>query len=45
MEGKETRFGIAASAFFAAVTTATSCGAVNTMHDSLRHWAASCPCS
>jgi K+-transporting ATPase ATPase A chain len=35
MEGKETRFGIAASALFAAVTTATSCGAVNTMHDSL----------
>ncbi|MBS0374443.1 MAG: potassium-transporting ATPase subunit KdpA [Proteobacteria bacterium] len=35
MEGKESRFGIAASALFAAVTTATSCGAVNTMHDSL----------
>ena len=35
MEGKETRFGIAASAVFAAVTTATSCGAVNTMHDSM----------
>jgi potassium-transporting ATPase potassium-binding subunit len=35
MEGKETRFGIAASALFAAVTTATSCGAVNTAHDSL----------
>ncbi len=35
MEGKETRFGIAASALFAAVTTATSCGAVNSMHDSL----------
>jgi potassium-transporting ATPase potassium-binding subunit len=35
MEGKETRFGIAASAPFTAVTTATSCGAVNTMHDSL----------
>jgi potassium-transporting ATPase potassium-binding subunit len=34
MEGKETRFGIAASALFAAVTTATSCGAVNGMHDS-----------
>ena len=30
MEGKETRFGIAASALFAAATTATSCGAVNT---------------
>jgi K+-transporting ATPase ATPase A chain len=35
MEGKETRFGISASALFAAVTTAASCGAVNSMHDSL----------
>lgn len=35
MEGKETRFGISASALFAAVTTAASCGAVNAMHDSL----------
>jgi potassium-transporting ATPase potassium-binding subunit len=35
MEGKETRFGIAASALFAALTTATSCGAVNMMHDSM----------
>ena len=35
MEGKELRFGIAASALFATVTTATSCGAVNGMHDSL----------
>src|SRR6185437_2181668 len=34
MEGKETRFGIGASALFAATTTATSCGAVNSMHDS-----------
>ena len=34
MEGKETRFGIAASALFATATTATSCGAVNAMHDS-----------
>jgi len=34
MEGKETRFGINASALFAAVTTAASCGAVNGMHDS-----------
>lgn len=34
MEGKETRFGIGASALFAAVTTGTSCGAVNAMHDS-----------
>src|ERR1700733_1979896 len=35
MEGKETRFGIAASSLFATVTTAASCGAVNGMHDSL----------
>jgi K+-transporting ATPase ATPase A chain len=35
MEGKEVRFGVAASALFAAVTTAASCGAVNTMHASL----------
>jgi K+-transporting ATPase ATPase A chain len=34
MEGKEVRFGIAGSALFAATTTATSCGAVNAMHDS-----------
>ena len=34
MEGKETRFGIAASVLFASVTTATSCGAVDAMHDS-----------
>ncbi len=33
-EGKETRFGIANSALFAAVTTGASCGAVNSMHDS-----------
>ena len=33
-EGKETRFGIAASALFAVMTTDTSCGAVNAMHDS-----------
>jgi K+-transporting ATPase ATPase A chain len=33
MEGKETRFGITASALFAAITTAASCGAVNAMHD------------
>ncbi len=33
-EGKESRFGIANSALFATVTTATSCGAVNAMHDS-----------
>lgn len=35
MEGKETRFGEAGSALFAAVTTGTSTGAVNSMHDSL----------
>ncbi len=34
MEGKEVRFGIAASALFSIVTTAASCGAVNAMHDS-----------
>ena len=34
MEGKETRFGIFSSALFGVVTTATSCGAVNSMHDS-----------
>ncbi|HEV7786454.1 MAG TPA: potassium-transporting ATPase subunit KdpA, partial [Thermoanaerobaculia bacterium] len=34
MEGKEVRFGVARSALFAAATTATSCGAVNAMHDS-----------
>jgi len=33
-EGKETRFGVANSALFATVTTAASCGAVNSMHDS-----------
>jgi K+-transporting ATPase ATPase A chain len=35
MEGKETRFGVTPSALFAVVTTVTSTGAVNTMHDSL----------
>ena len=35
LEGKETRFGIAASALFAIVTTDASCGAVNAMHDSM----------
>ena len=34
MEGKEVRFGIVASAMFAVITTAASCGAVNAMHDS-----------
>jgi len=35
MEGKEVRFGILNSALWATATTDTSCGAVNTMHDSL----------
>ncbi|WHZ28215.1 MAG: potassium-transporting ATPase A chain [Nitrospira sp.] len=35
MEGKELRFGIARTALFAAVTTATSTGAIDSMHDSL----------
>jgi K+-transporting ATPase ATPase A chain len=34
MEGKEVRFGIVPSALFSVVTTVTSCGAVNSMHDS-----------
>jgi K+-transporting ATPase ATPase A chain len=34
MEGKEVRFGPALSALWATVTTDTSCGAVNSMHDS-----------
>ena len=34
MEGKELRFGIFNSSLFATVTTAASCGAVNSMHDS-----------
>ncbi|MFE3773103.1 potassium-transporting ATPase subunit KdpA [Streptomyces sp. NPDC059122] len=34
LEGKETRFGIWASALFAVSTTLTSCGAVNSAHDS-----------
>jgi len=35
MEGKEVRFGLGGSALFSTSTTATSCGAVNNMHDSL----------
>jgi K+-transporting ATPase ATPase A chain len=35
MEGKEVRFGLGGSVLFSTSTTATSCGAVNTMHDSL----------
>jgi K+-transporting ATPase ATPase A chain len=34
MEGKEVRFGIMPSALWSAATTSTSCGAVNSMHDS-----------
>lgn len=34
MEGKEVRFGVAASTLFATITTDASCGAVNSMHDS-----------
>lgn len=34
-EGKETRFGLVGSALFSSITTSASCGAVNTMHDSL----------
>ena len=34
MEGKEARFGIAASSLFATITTSASCGAVNGMHAS-----------
>jgi K+-transporting ATPase ATPase A chain len=34
LEGKECRFGVSGSALFATVTTDTSCGAVNSMHDS-----------
>ena len=35
MEGKEQRFGTAMSVLFAVLTTGTSCGAVNMMHDSM----------
>jgi K+-transporting ATPase ATPase A chain len=34
MEGKEARFGIGASALFGTISTSTSSGAVNSMHDS-----------
>src|SRR3984957_19847473 len=43
MEGKEVRFGIANSALFTTVTTDASCGAVNTMHDSLMPLAGAVP--
>ncbi|MDD1655060.1 MAG: potassium-transporting ATPase subunit KdpA, partial [Methanomicrobiales archaeon] len=35
MEGKEVRFGLGGTALYAVATTATSCGSVNAMHDSL----------
>ena len=35
MEGKEVRFGLGGSVLFSISSTATSCGAVNNMHDSL----------
>jgi K+-transporting ATPase ATPase A chain len=35
MEGKEVRFGLAGTSLFEVATTATSCGAVSAMHDSL----------
>jgi K+-transporting ATPase ATPase A chain len=35
MEGKDVRFGMAATSLFVTVTTDASCGAVNAMHDSL----------
>jgi K+-transporting ATPase ATPase A chain len=43
LEGKEVRFGIAASVLFAVVTTAASCGAVIAMHDSLLPLAGAVP--
>ncbi len=43
MEGKEVRFGLANSALFTTVTTDASCGAVNTMHDSLLPLAGAVP--
>jgi len=36
MEGKEQRFGVMNSVLFAVATTGTSCGAVNSMHDSFQ---------
>jgi K+-transporting ATPase ATPase A chain len=35
IEGQEVRFGIGGTTLFSSITTATSCGAVNAMHDSL----------
>jgi len=43
MEGKEFRFGVMNSTLFATATTATSCGAVNAMHDSFQPLAGMIP--
>jgi K+-transporting ATPase ATPase A chain len=43
MEGKEVRFGITGSSLFATITTDTSCGAVDAMHDSLLPLAGAVP--
>ena len=43
LEGKELRFGTAMSVLFAVLTTGTSCGAVNMMHDSMMPLAAMVP--
>lgn len=43
MEGKELRFGSGAGGLFAAITTGTSTGAVNAMHDSLQPMAGLVP--
>ena len=43
LEGKEVRFGVNASALFAVITTAASCGAVNAMHDSFMPLAGAVP--
>ncbi len=43
LEGKELRFGSSAGASFAAITTAVTCGSVNSMHDSLNPLAGLAP--
>lgn len=43
MEGKEVRFGAVGSSMFAVVTTSSSCGAVNSMHDSYTSIGGMCP--
>ena len=45
MEGKELRFGTPLSVLFAVLTTGTSCGAVNAMHDSFMPLAGAVRCS